>query len=188
MDYKKVLKKVIKYSAISIAIIICLAALIIYIIFDMIVSDMDSVLNTKKFDSKEWKLARTEKGEDGLTKDLERRCGMYHDLTSNYLHKGMTIKEVEDLLGPIDEWSYCKDKKIKCKNYGMGVCYSNALSIVPMSVFACFNEEGKLVTYDQDQHCEIKGSYDLKTKEQSCLKSGPNGIGIVTDKCDLDIW
>ena len=151
-----------------------------------------------KFDSYEWKLARTEVGSDGRTKDLARRCKMYHDLTSNYLKKNMTLKEVEDLLGPIDSWSYCTNQKIKCHNYSMGVCYSNSWSIVPMSLHVCFNRDGRLLTYDRNEYCEkhwsflydsgkhaeMLGIYYMKDKEQFCADKK----GVIINECGIDPW
>lgn len=146
-------------------------------------------LTRSKFSSEQWKLAKIKV--DGHV-PLERRCGMYHDLTRNHLKSGMSIKEVEDLLGPVDQWDYCKDKKVKCMNYGMGVCYSNMLTIVPMSLHACFNKKGKLITYDREQHCEIEGTYDIKKKEQRCwktgLREGYEAIELSTNDCGMDTW
>jgi hypothetical protein len=135
-------------------------------------------LMKKKFDSREWKAA--------FGDTLENRCGMYHDLTRNHLRKGMTIKQVEELLGEEYRWRYSKDGKVKCVSYVMGVCYSNALSIVPMSLYACFNRSGVLIRYDRDMHYEMKGTYNIKTKEQSCLKADIDGTGIPTSDCGID--
>ena len=146
-------------------------------------------LITDKFNSEQWKTAETDRDKSGYH-PFKRRCGMYHDLTRNYLKKNMTIKEVEDLLGPTNLWRYCKNQKIKCAYYSMGICYSNVLSIVPMDLFPCFNRKGKLVTYDRDEHCEIQGSYDLKTKEQSCSKTDHSrgGISVPTNECGIELW
>jgi hypothetical protein len=102
----------------------------------------------------------------------------------------MSIEEIENLLGEIDDWSYCKDKKVKCHEYVMGICYSNAWSRVIMGLYACFNEKGKLVTYDRDEHCESQGSYNIKTKEQYCSKTDHSrgGISIPTNDCGIDPW
>jgi hypothetical protein len=69
-------------------------------------------LMKKKFNSEEWKSA--------FGGTLENRCGMYHDLTRNHLRKGMTIKQVEELLGEEYRWRYSKDGKVKCVSYVMG--------------------------------------------------------------------
>ena len=141
-------------------------------------------LMKKKFNSEEWKAVQEMK-----EPQLSKRCGMYHDLTRNHLRKGMTIKEVENLLGAIDDWEYCKNGKIKCAYYGMNVCYSNALSIVPMSLITCFNRKGKLITYDREVHCTMQGSYDLRIKEQYCWRTRPGSdIPFRTNDCGIDPW
>jgi hypothetical protein len=70
----------------------------------------------------------------------------------------------------------------------MGVCYSNALSIVPMSLYTCVDKKGKLMTYDRSNHCDMQGSYNIKTKEQYCFKEGPGGVGIPTNDCGIEPW
>lgn len=181
----KILLKAVKYIAITLIFLVVAVYLIYGGWWEW---SMYKPLMTKKFDKEEWRLAIEEKDSDGLTKDIRRRCGMYHDLTRNHMHKGMTIEEVEELLGPIEGWSYCKDKKVKCMNYYMGICYSNALSVVPMSLYACFNKKGNLVTYDRDRHCETIGSYEIKTKEKTCSKEGPGGTSLVTHDCAFTPW
>ena len=81
-----------------------------------------------------------------------------------------------------------KDKKVKCAPHSMGTCYSNAISIVPMTFVARFNESSKLITYDRKQHCEHQGTYDVITKEQSCFKEDSDGTGVPTNECGIDPW
>lgn len=150
--------------------------------------DMYQPLTTKAFDSAQWKLAGIEKDEGGFH-PLEKRCGMYHDLATNHLHKGMTIEEVKNLLGEEDLWWYCTDRKRKCMYYYMGMCYWGFLSGIPMAVHACFNRQGRLVTYHQtENYCEMQGSYDVKTKEQYCFKETPYGTAVPTNECGIDPW
>jgi hypothetical protein len=146
-------------------------------------------LMTKKFDSYEWKLAQTEKLSDGYIK-LNRRCGMYHDLVWNHIEKGMTIKQMEEMLGEFERWGYCQDEKVKCTIDSLGVCYSNALTIVPVSLFMCFNEEEKLVYFSKESYCETTGLYNIKTREQVCWRPKPGyGEALVrTNDCGIDPW
>jgi hypothetical protein len=156
-------------------------------------------LMTKTFDSQSWKLAEKKVWysefkidgqviQSGPDVALERRCGMYHDLIKNYLKKGMTIKEVENLLGPIDHWYYYKSDKQKCTGYHMGICYSNAITVVPMILFTCFNKRENLIRFGRGEPDKHIGVYDIKNKEQQCFKEGPGGVGIPSNYCGIQPW
>jgi hypothetical protein len=184
--FKKVSKKLLKITLYSSLFLTLLFITLFGVYYGLSCWAVYEPLMTEKFDSVIWKQSSVKYGRHY---PIEKRCGMYHDLTWNHLKKGMSIKEVESLLGEINEWLYCKDKRIKCHNYGMGVCYGNAWSRVPMSLYACFNEKGKLVTYDRDEHCESQGSYSIKTKEQYCFKKCPDSnMGCPTNDCGIDPW
>ena len=138
-------------------------------------------LMRKKFNKDIWITAQGD--------TLERRCGMYHDLTRNHLKKGMSIKEVENLVGEINDWGYCTDKKTKCSMHLMGVCYSNALSIVNMVLYICFDRNHRLVTYARERPCNMQGWYTPKTKEQYCSKTDSQGFSLPTNDCGItDPW
>lgn len=142
-------------------------------------------LTTKKFNSEEWVRA-------GLEFKPELRCGMYHDLTRNYLKRNMRIEEAEELLGRGNTWIYCKDKEIKCARYGMGVCFSNALTVHHDALYACFNKKGRLVSFDRRTHCTEQGNYYVDTKEQLCDVDVYFGDGTsegwLTHDCKIVPW
>lgn len=86
---------------------------------------------------------------------ISPRCGMYDDLTKNYLKKGMHISDVEALLGKPVATSYCMDKKVKCSTYMLGKCYANAFTMSSNEVQICF---------DKDHHLVEAGKKDLNRK------------------------
>ena len=78
----KLIRKLLKFTLWIIISVISLS-IILFLVYGLWWEwSMYKPLMAGKFDSYEWKLARTEKGYDGTTKNLERRCKMYHDLTS----------------------------------------------------------------------------------------------------------
>ena len=72
----------------------------------------NAIFNSKEFNSEEWKA--------GEYHYIEDRCGMYDNLVSNYLRKGMTQEEVENLLGKGRLFYYCENNKAKCISYMIG--------------------------------------------------------------------
>lgn len=87
---------------------------------------------------------------------ISPRCGMYDDLKTNYLKKGMHISEVEKLFGELDWISYCMDKKIKCASFILGKCYANALTISHNDLHVCFDHNQKIIEVGKNRtHREL---------------------------------
>ena len=127
--------------------------------------------NSKKFDSELWKASEVIYATN--------RCPMYHDLVSNHLQNGMTQDQVEVLLGEGQLFLYCTDKKIKCINYLMDMCSLGSID----RLYACFNENNKLIYYGRERYCKPSISYYKKTNEQWC-----DGVEPIKEGCGLVPW
>lgn len=75
---------------------------------------------------------------------VDDRCRMYTDLTQNYLKKGMSVTQVNDLLGIEPLVSYCLEKRIKCVHYSLGTCHSG-LTVSFGALFTCFDASQTLI-------------------------------------------
>lgn len=151
----------------------------------------NKVYGASKFDRDKWLAAKKE-----LKNSDSSRCGMYKDLEKNYLKKGMTRQEVENLLGKVTTYFYCLDKKVKCASYGMGTCVWNSLtSSGPVSVEICFNDKEKVVAFSRDTHivknfCEDQKNRALCFSDKEyciCYKEKLDEYGN-NDNCKIDRW
>ena len=50
-------------------------------------------------------------------KYAKERCSMYDDLIKNHLKTGMTLEEVEKMIGKTPMVGYCKGDQAKCLKY-----------------------------------------------------------------------
>lgn len=142
VGYQKteLIKKIIKWALWIIAFLTGIVCALI-VGFVLYWSYVSSVVPYKgaKFDKKIW----MEAGEEGGV--FEHRCAMTEDIVENYLHEGMSKAEVENLLGKIDHYFYCLDRKIKCAGYFMGFCSTTALgSLGGRSIYVCFDKSEKI--------------------------------------------
>jgi hypothetical protein len=108
---------------------------------------------SQKFDQEKWKETKKRWKNETLSDVLYgtiNRCKMYDDLVKNHLKKGMTLKEVEELLGEEKPDVYCVDKKIKCSTYHMGTCYASALTWSSDFLEICFNDKEKVIGFGRE--------------------------------------
>lgn len=90
-------------------------------------------------------MSSTDRSPGDILYGISPRCGMYDDLKTNYLKKGMHISEVEKLLGKSISTSYCMDKKVKCIWYDLGKCYANSFTMSSGILYVCVDENFKVI-------------------------------------------
>ncbi len=121
------------------------------------------------------------------------RCPMYSDLVHNHLHKGMSLQEVEDLLGKNELWHYCKDKKIKATGYVVGSCASSPLFHGGFRILRLvFNKNNDLIKFGKssdinfcsDEYNEI--TCDKSKQFCTCYKK--DKMWRESYKCKIDQW
>ena len=151
-------------------------------------------LASEKFDSHKWKTGKDSAGNQirykggGLVK-----CKMYDDLTKNYLKIGMTIKEVEHLIGQTSSYSYCLDKKEKCATYVLGNCtlYGSLLK-ENESLEICYNNENNIIKFGREREvasekkiCNYKFAHCLKSHKKCDCYTMKNQSW--ADECTFDV-
>lgn len=137
-----------------------------------------------KFSKEEWKMAGEciNRYSKICTKEIREkygsnhRCGMYHDIVTNYLKKGMTTDAVSALLGEELSRFYCEDKKIICYSYALGTCYQDLIFRSDGWLQICFNEDQKVIAIGEeglkDKICNGRGMRCFKDESCACYVRG----------------
>lgn len=169
-----------------------------------------NMYGASKFDSELWNRTSIGKRTGGIVNDWIRyRCGMYNDLTKNYLKKGTKLKEVTDMLGGHESVDYCTNKKVKCLTYTLGSCLNGVLNkslIVKyfghydrQSLYVCFdgNEEfissGKSFGKNEFSYlvCNGKDNTISCSKHSGICRKAPriSSTGrVIYDKIEFEQW
>lgn len=165
--------------------IILIGAIVLFIsIWIYNASHLD--LGRDKFNKEKW-LAN--KGDD--------RCYMYKDLVKNHLKKGMSIDEVEDLLGKCSHVDYSDILHQKVLVYSGGECEKNLLEGAgkSMLVFIIFNVQEEMldVINNHDKlvkHFKVSCNFENNTCD--CYNKNPIKYRVpfenISKECGIEPW
>jgi len=166
-----------------------LSFVIVLAISYIIYADDQRTYHSLSFNKEEWQGITP--GPSLRGKGSNARCKMYGDLVKNYLKKGMTVVEVENLLGKSKHYYYCLHKQIKCANYDMGNCVINSLTIRPEDLQICFNKEQQVIKISKDsgigEYCPYHEHASCWHEDVLCRCDKPNNNGPLHD-CKINKW
>lgn len=125
----------------------------------------------------------------------KERCSMYDDLIKNHLKTGMTLKEVEAMIGKTPMVGYCKGDQVKCLQYSLGSCLDEdilgtLLGALSYHYYAerffsvCFDRKEQLteivpvhdITCGGDEDNEVGCYIDGEVRCYGKRKNGSNGL------------
>jgi hypothetical protein len=143
-----------------------------YIIFD---SDLVYIsgykpFRGKKFSSAAWKGTDSD-SKNNLVWNESYRCGMYTDLVNNHIKKGMTLTQIEELVGQTNLIQYCIYKDIKCMAYSMGTCYAG-YGVAHGWLEVCFDKSHKVVSAGRSVNNSEYGKEVCNENLISCYLKG----------------
>jgi len=147
---KQTIFKIAKILSIIAGIIVTLVIGAFAVFYIWGINLQNEVYNQSKFDKEIWLQAEKDYNPSADIYNHENNCvrgKMWSDLKKNYLKKGMSLKEVVDLLGPTNKKRVYETKKGErvCLQYYLGEC--GLITGATALLVICFDIKTSLTNY-----------------------------------------